>query len=290
MIFTVLSNGLVSSSNQRSILKPKSSEHFTTRCGQLIPREDPSFDKATTILSTKAFSAVIADRSEMRTTSTTCELWLEQDLDSREAKEEGGVAVAAPPPSSSSPNVLVGFSPIPLRSSTTAPQQGGSGIVMNGEWSSTAEQTRLLSTPLLWEEPATVMLECSERGAFLWSDALGLYGKRIWDQCFVKHSESNKWVARVSMSLSDVASKDDGERPLTGPTTELVPSAMRYEFRVYDPSTATTQNNVTTRDGAEGNGGPHVWAMTDGVIAPEGGVLLSPVVTLIERGCSATIV
>lgn len=55
---------------------------------------------------------------------------------------------------------------------------------------------RLLETPLIWEEPYTLSVECSPRGVFLWSDQWSLYGKKIADHCLIKRDSG----ARISTS------------------------------------------------------------------------------------------
>ena len=194
------------------------------------------------------------------TETIECELVLEQPCSASPTSEESTAVT---------PNILVGFSPIPMRkiTTTTTEQEPTMQRLSGGDWSEAAEQTRLLSTPLLWEEPGTIMMECSDKGAFLWSDALGLYGKKVWDQCFVR--EANRWVAAVAMSLT----------PLDAAATTTSDSApMRFEFKVFD---STRLDDATSR---------RMWASADGtILCAAKDNPMSPVVTLIERGCSATI-
>ncbi|CBZ37619.1 hypothetical protein, conserved [Leishmania donovani] len=42
---------------------------------------------------------------------------------------------------------------------------------------------RMLETPLIWEEPYALSVECTTHGVFLWSDHWGIFGRKIADRC-----------------------------------------------------------------------------------------------------------
>ncbi|EKG05011.1 hypothetical protein TCSYLVIO_003923 [Trypanosoma cruzi] len=49
---------------------------------------------------------------------------------------------------------------------------------------------RMLETPLIWEEPMTLSLDCTNNGMFLWSEEWKIFGEKIADNCFSRRSQS----------------------------------------------------------------------------------------------------
>ncbi|CUG93814.1 Hypothetical protein, putative [Bodo saltans] len=99
--------------------------------------------------------------------------------------DEWDVALRLTSSGKESPNVLVGFGP---RQRTMTPANAGNGGTTqnhNNDQQPPTEgesqqmfERRILSTPLIWEEPGFVCMECtsSDVGVRLWSDTLGWFG------------------------------------------------------------------------------------------------------------------
>ncbi|CBZ30271.1 conserved hypothetical protein [Leishmania mexicana MHOM/GT/2001/U1103] len=52
---------------------------------------------------------------------------------------------------------------------------------------------RMLETPLIWEEPYALSVECTTHGVFLWSDHWGIFGRKIADRCLeVRQGEAKR--------------------------------------------------------------------------------------------------
>ena len=68
---------------------------------------------------------------------------------------------------------------------------------------------RILSTPLIWEEPACYFFECSKAGVHLWSADGHRYGNKVLDKCLVeKEAGSGTYDASLSLSWGS-----EGQKP-----------------------------------------------------------------------------
>lgn len=72
----------------------------------------------------------------------------------------------------SSSGEVVGAAKVPFLSAPSAEEQG---IYIR----------RMLETPLIYEEPYAISVECNARGLFVWSDQWAIHGKRIATTCIV---------------------------------------------------------------------------------------------------------
>ncbi|GET92226.1 hypothetical protein, conserved [Leishmania tarentolae] len=71
---------------------------------------------------------------------------------------------------------------------------------------------RMLETPLIWEEPYALSVECTANGVFLWSDHWGIFGRKIADRCLeVRQGEVARGgiATRASPSPSPSSAADD---------------------------------------------------------------------------------
>ncbi|KAH9577563.1 hypothetical protein LSM04_008303 [Trypanosoma melophagium] len=48
---------------------------------------------------------------------------------------------------------------------------------------------RMLETPLIWEEPMTLSVDCTANGMYLWSEEWGFFGEKIADTCFEERGQ-----------------------------------------------------------------------------------------------------
>jgi hypothetical protein len=73
-----------------------------------------------------------------------------------------------------------------------------------------AEYTaRVLSTPLIWEEPSSYFFECSKAGVYLWSADGVRYGNKVLDKCLTEKAVgSGTYSAPLSLSWGT-----DGTKP-----------------------------------------------------------------------------
>ena len=101
-----------------------------------------------------------------------------------------GVFVAPPV------NADVGASPTTCGSANVAP---GSNFRMD--------------TPMSWDQPGVIAVECGDRGAFLWSADLHLMGRRIAHKCFWWSSAAES--PSSSLSLSSVSPGEDVAAPIS---------------------------------------------------------------------------
>jgi hypothetical protein len=145
-MFTAISPGLAVSADGASITKP------TSEKGVKISDASP-----TSLTTTNAFCARLrtsAAEDDPRTVANAAAAWrLRFSLSSE----------------SSQPSVLVGAAV--------------GHAEPNGE-SQREFDARVLGSPMLWYEPHSVMLECRNNGAYLWSDTLSLFSVKAFEKCF----------------------------------------------------------------------------------------------------------
>lgn len=131
----------------------------------------------------------------------------------------------------SPPSMLVGFGPqgVKAQKPTTTPAEvhihslGGGELAQEGGVRETQDmfERRVLTTPLVWEEPGFVFLECSDKPVRMWSDTMELYGappsalnKAAPSQhddrsCFIFSKEHQRWIADVRVSWFGEAGRRD---------------------------------------------------------------------------------
>lgn len=84
---------------------------------------------------------------------------------------------------------------------------------------------RVLSTPLVWEEPGCYFFECTKAGVFLWSADGGRYGNKVLDNCLVERSPGT-YQAEVNFSCGS-----DGTKPYL----QLVAEGTSYRWSINGP-------------------------------------------------------
>jgi hypothetical protein len=156
--------------------------------------------------------------------------------------EEWDVALQLTSKGISSPNVLVGLGP---RGTTASLLVDGAAEVPPTAESQQMFEGRVLSTPLIWEEPGFVCMECSDRGVRLWSDAMGWFGtpphtavaageggrtNTAGPSCFQYSNERERWEADVRVTWCPSLPVDAGAQ-----------SAGRFEFFVGSSAGARSE-------------------------------------------------
>ncbi|KEG10756.1 hypothetical protein DQ04_03331000 [Trypanosoma grayi] len=101
---------------------------------------------------------------------------------------------------SEEPHLLVSVAP------HYAPLQGNTEQGRRAWRPPTAEEQdtydkRMLETPLIWEEPMTISIDCTASGMFLWSEELGYYGEKVAERCFVRRSNENGGDDKATASV-----------------------------------------------------------------------------------------
>ncbi|ORC93548.1 uncharacterized protein TM35_000014250 [Trypanosoma theileri] len=83
---------------------------------------------------------------------------------------------------SDEPHVLLSVAPhfLPLQGNTTEEKVWHSPTKEDQE----IYDKRMLETPLIWEEPMTLSVDCTSNGMYLWSEEWGFFGEKIADSCF----------------------------------------------------------------------------------------------------------
>ncbi|RNF27021.1 uncharacterized protein Tco025E_00705 [Trypanosoma conorhini] len=91
---------------------------------------------------------------------------------------------------SETPHVLLSVAPqyLPLQSSVV--ESGRSWCPPTAEEQEMYDK-RILETPLIWEEPMTLSVDCTTNGIFLWSDEWRMFGEKIADRCFSRRIQSH---------------------------------------------------------------------------------------------------
>lgn len=159
---------------------------------------------------------------------------------------------------------------------------------------------RVLETPLIWEEPYALSLECTPHGLFLWSDQWGIFGKKVADRCLEVRSDPS-----VSPGTGDAAVEGASSaqpcfaaalrlhwRAGAGGSSAGTPAAptqptLTVELQTVEADAATTGSttSVTTE-----RGGNAVWQQVIELPLPLDGVsakaAFRPYVTLMEGGDS----
>lgn len=128
-----------------------------------------------------------------------------------ELTSQGGNSVlgAAAPPS-----MLVGFGPATYPSDFVSESENGAlpqEKEMQRQW-----DQRVLTTPMIWEEPGFVFVECSNEAPKLWSEDLGAYGKPLATpsaassaSCFQFLPDRQLWTADVKLDYARHRSTHD---------------------------------------------------------------------------------
>jgi hypothetical protein len=89
-----------------------------------------------------------------------------------------------------------------------------------------------LGTPLSWEEDHCFVVECSARGAFLWSDRGSKWGQRLSEKCFEQLSATASATAAPTVDETTAAAATSGTLSVTGGSPTAMPSAGLYEAQV----------------------------------------------------------
>ncbi|KAK7200806.1 hypothetical protein NESM_000139000 [Novymonas esmeraldas] len=98
---------------------------------------------------------------------------------------------------------------------------------------------RVLETPLIWEEPYALSVECTPHGVFLWSDHWSIFGKKIADRCLeLRHRVAGRSGAPTS-PVSDPPTPAAGEADASA----FYDAALRLRWSVPE---ATQQRSATT--------------------------------------------
>lgn len=124
------------------------------------------------------------------------------------------------------PNMLVGFGMSEPRSSAEAPE------------SPDMFDARVLTTPMIWEEPGFAFLECSDKAPRLWSDTLGYYGAAApstADPCFSFRAAEGCWEALFVFDCRTEASKSDGRTRRFAVARQRHDGSGSEELLVVDP-------------------------------------------------------
>jgi hypothetical protein len=188
----------------------------------------------TFVKSTHAFSGRLDPETTAASSSST----------SCSGGEEWDVALQLTSMGTSSPNVLVGLGPRNTQSASLLVRDGAADEVPTAE-SQQMFEGRVLSTPLIWEEPGFVCMECSDRGVRLWSDAMGWFGtpphtavaaeeggrtNTAGPSCFQYSNERERWEADVRVTWNSSLPVNVGAR-----------SAGRFEFFVGSSAGALSE-------------------------------------------------
>ncbi|KAG5493907.1 hypothetical protein JKF63_01739 [Porcisia hertigi] len=64
---------------------------------------------------------------------------------------------------------------------------------------------RILETPLIWEEPYALSVDCTPHGVFLWSDHWGIFGQKISERCLELHADNAGENETATMPFYDAA-------------------------------------------------------------------------------------
>ncbi|CBH10593.1 hypothetical protein, conserved [Trypanosoma brucei gambiense DAL972] len=185
----------------RRLLKPFSTDNILDATGRAFETVEDGL-KATTWRTHHAFSARCGLTSVTRSDSTTCGKGVEESSVSRSPEDyrewHADFHLRSP---SAEPHVLLSVAPhyLPSRGSGNADDGRKMEVVgSRGRWlkpwrPQTAEEqaaydAAVLGTPLIWEEPLVLSLDCTADGVFLWSEDHGIYGEKVANRCFERHS------------------------------------------------------------------------------------------------------
>ncbi|KAG5493145.1 hypothetical protein GH5_01882 [Leishmania sp. Ghana 2012 LV757] len=100
---------------------------------------------------------------------------------------------------------------------------------------------RMLETPLIWEEPYALSVECTPNGVFLWSDHWGIFGKRVADHCME--------VRRGAARQSGMAKLPSPGPPLASAAADERPAPTIYDAALRLRWSATGTGNQSSTDG-----------------------------------------
>ncbi|KAG5468212.1 hypothetical protein LSCM1_02189 [Leishmania martiniquensis] len=104
---------------------------------------------------------------------------------------------------------------------------------------------RILETPLIWEEPYALSVECTPHGVFLWSDHWGIFGKKVADRCMEARQEGEKrsGMAKLFSPDSPLSSMEADE--LSAPT--VYDAALRLRWNATDAGAESSADGVPAR-------------------------------------------
>lgn len=185
--------------------------HQHTQLPQHHQQQTPTFIKTTHAFSGRLDEAASSDGSNQTCSASSWDVALQ-------------LVSKGPEP----PSMLVGLGPRALRSTLRRGDNDSDG----GETQRMFEG-RILSTPLVWEEPGFLFMECSDHATRLWSETFAWYGKPTHTAsttsnsppasppcCFQFSEGQQRWVADVRIAWTVHANATAaGAAPLA--TTEV---------------------------------------------------------------------
>nr|CCM14805.1 hypothetical protein, conserved [Leishmania guyanensis] len=102
---------------------------------------------------------------------------------------------------------------------------------------------RVLETPLIWEEPYALSVECTTRGVFLWSDHWGIFGKKIADRCLEMRQGGARRSGMATLPSPDPSPSSAAVDEKLAPTA--YDAALRLRWSITD-----TGNKSSTESGS----------------------------------------
>nr|CCD13041.1 unnamed protein product [Trypanosoma congolense IL3000] len=104
-----------------------------------------------------------------------------------------------------------------------------------------AYDAAVLGTPLIWEEPLVLSVECTTAGMFLWSEDYEMYGEKVADRCFEKRDESFSGMDGSSIHKAGDACRAES----------LYKAFLRVRWRERQSAPPGEGNEGCCRDGEE---------------------------------------